>query len=132
MGEVITDKASVVIVYQDALFAEGLASLLRADGSVQVLAMMAGEAAASDQVQALGPMVVILEGDRPTREDEALLGSLLSATLYVVKVGLHDDTVAVYQRTRVRHSRRFVSLITRLARQARLGRERRATDREGV
>jgi DNA-binding NarL/FixJ family response regulator len=122
----------IVIVYHDALFGKGLASLLRADGAVQVLDVLAGDAAAAGRVRALEPAVVVLEGDRPEGDDGALLELLLEAAPCVVQVGLGDDTVAVHQRTQVRHTRRFVSLIARLARQARLGRERRATDREGV
>lgn len=122
----------IVIVYRDALFWRGLASLLHADGAVQVLDVLVGDAAAAGRVRALGPAVVVLEGDKPEGDDGTLLERLLDAVPCVVQVGLGDDTVAVHQRTQVRHSRRFVSLITRLARQARRGRERRATDREGV
>lgn len=118
-------EAGVVIIYRDALFAEGLASLLRADGTVEVIGVLAGEAAAFDQIRTLGPAVVILEGDPPEGEGQAFLERLLDTTPCVVEVGLNHEAVAVHQRAQIRHSRRFVNLVARLARRAPLALERR-------
>lgn len=107
--------AGVIIVYRDALFAEGLASLLRADGTVEVIGILAGEAVAFDQIRRLGPAVVILEGDPPEGEGQAFLERLLDTTPCVVEVGLNHEAVAVHQRAQIRHSRRFVNLVARLA-----------------
>lgn len=111
-------EAGVVIVYRDALFGQGLASLLREDGAVPVLDVLAGETAAAERVRALEPALVILEGDRLEGNDRSLLEHLLEAAPCVVEVGLDREVVAIHRRTHVGHSSRFVNLVTRLARRS--------------
>jgi len=115
----------VAIVYRDSLFAEGLASLLRTEGSVEVLGVIGTAALTCGQIRRLGPAVVILEGDPAEGECQIPLEQLLATVPYVVEVSLDRATVAVHQRARIGHSRRFVELVARLARRAHSDRQRR-------
>lgn len=108
-------RAGVVIVYRDALFAQGLASLLRTKGAVEVLGTIATRDAASGRIRTLRPAVVLLEGDASEGERRALLARLLRAAPWVVEVGLHRETVAVHRRAGSRESRRFLDLVAHLA-----------------
>ncbi len=123
-------RVGVTIVYRDALFAEGLASLLRANGAVEVFGVVAEGVPALDHVRTMRPSVVILEGDPSKGEDQAFLRRLLETTPCVVEVGLNCEVAAVHQRAQVHHSRRFVDLVARLARRAQLAQEgRKSHDR---
>lgn len=108
--------AGVVIVYRDALFAEGLASLLRSNGAVEILAVLADNEAAANRVRALGPRVVILEGDPAESERPTCLGRLLEAAPCVIEVSLNGETAAVHRREHIGNCTRFVNLVTHLAR----------------
>jgi DNA-binding NarL/FixJ family response regulator len=90
-------RVGVTIVYRDALFAEGLASLLRANGAVEVFGVVAEGVPALDHVRTMRPSVVIREGDPSEGEDPAFLRRLLETTPCVVEVGLNCEVAAVHQ-----------------------------------
>lgn len=116
MYAALADQAGVVIVYRDALFARGLASLLRAEGTWNVSSLRASEPAAMERIRALGPTVVILEGQE--EEAQEFLAPVLAATPWVIRVGLDGDAVEVYRHARLTRSDPLVRLVTRLARRA--------------
>lgn len=114
MCAALDDQANVVIVYRDALFARGLASILRAEGTRNVSSLHANEPAAIERIRALGPTVVILEGQE--EEARVLLAPVLAATSWVIRVGLDGDAVEVYRHARITRSDPLIRLVTRLAR----------------
>lgn len=109
-----SEIADILILYRDALFAHGIASLLRAARSVRVVGVSAEEEETTSLVRALRPAVVILEG--PPEETRFLLPPLLDATAWVIRVGVDGKAAEIYRHTRLADSYPLVGLITRLAR----------------
>lgn len=109
-------RAHVVIIYRNALFAQGIASLLRAEGVPDVLRVSASEPTAAQRVRALEPSVIIIEG---RHEDTGLLlAPLLDMTPWVIRVDLEGAPVDVYRRAHLVPDSALVRLVTRLARRA--------------
>ncbi|MBI4280444.1 MAG: hypothetical protein HY660_18480 [Armatimonadetes bacterium] len=106
-------SAGVAIIYHDALFAQGIASLLRAAGASNVVGVPAADASAEERIRTLRPSVVIVEGE--DQDARAHLASLLETAPWVVKVGLDQDTVEIYRRARLENSCALARLVTRLA-----------------
>ena len=107
-------RARVVIIYRNALFARGIASLLRVEGTRDVLGLSAGEPSAAQRVLALEPAVVILEGQH--EDTQCLLVPLLDEIPWVIRVGLDGTPVEIYRHAHLVPDRALVRLVTRLAR----------------
>jgi len=95
----------VLILQGGSLFDEGLNSLLRRDGNLQILTVELGDAVAFFQeVARLSPEVILLNGadDLKTIKFCDLLNAIPTAThLRLVIVRPDDNVIDVYERRRV-------------------------------
>lgn len=104
----------VVIIYRNPLFAQGIESLLRAEGISDVVKVAAGERSIPERIRALDPPVVVIEDGHDNIQE--LLPPILAAIPWVVRVGLDGAPAEIYRRAHHAADRTFVRLITRIAR----------------
>lgn len=109
----------VVIVYRTPLFAQGIESLLRAEGVGGVVKVAAEEASIPERIRNLDPQIVVIEDAHNHVQD--LLPPILEAIPWVIRVALDGAPAEIYRHAHHDTDGTFVRLITRIAR--RVGRE---------
>lgn len=104
----------VVIVYRTPLFAQGIESLLRAEGVGGVVKVAAGEASIPERIRDLDPQIVVIEDARNHAQD--LLPSILEAIPWVIRVALDGAPAEIYRHAHHQPDSTIVRLIARIAR----------------
>lgn len=104
----------VVIVYRTPLFAQGIESLLRADGVGGVVTVAAGEGSIPQRIRDLDPQIVVIEDLHDNVQD--LLPPILEAIPWVIRIGLDGAPAEIYRHAHHEPDSTIVRLITRIAR----------------
>ncbi len=91
-------KGQVLILYDNPLFADGLASILRREGGLKVESMESRKGNRWRQIITPWPNVVIIEGSNPRADASGVLRELwkYNTKARVVSVNLNSKDAVVY------------------------------------
>ncbi|MEE9569388.1 MAG: hypothetical protein V3W37_08385 [Candidatus Binatia bacterium] len=91
-------KGQVLILYDNPLFADGLASILRREGGLKVESPVGRRGNRRRLIKSLRPDVVIIEGSNPRADASGVLRELwkYNTKARVVSVNLNSKDAVVY------------------------------------
>ncbi len=91
-------KGQVLILYDNPLFADGLASILRREGGLKVESPVSRRGNRRRLIKSLRPDIVIIEGSNPRADASGVLRELwkYNTKARVVSVNLNSKDAVVY------------------------------------